>query len=169
MPFRRIRANHEQPSEFERGGIIGLKERLCKSENSSSYGSKSGWNHADWGRIDFSDESRFHLCPDDPRIRVWRQPGQRADPAFTIARHTDPQPYVMLFKRFLGQLDPSPSEYVSHMMGRRMHLPGNVDDLPRQLETIWQEIRQKTIRVLYHSVPRRVAACIQPKFGSTPY
>ncbi|GFT67462.1 hypothetical protein TNCV_2360721 [Trichonephila clavipes] len=32
----------------------------------------SGWNHADMGRIGFSDESPFHLCPDDHRRRVWR-------------------------------------------------------------------------------------------------
>ncbi|GFV51685.1 hypothetical protein TNCV_1320411 [Trichonephila clavipes] len=42
----------------------------------------------------FSDESRFQLCPDDHRKRVWRRPGQRGDPAFPIARHKDPQPGV---------------------------------------------------------------------------
>ncbi|GFW51754.1 hypothetical protein TNCV_1186861 [Trichonephila clavipes] len=47
------------------------------------------------------------------------------------------------------------------MMGKRLHLPRNVDDLARQLEQIQQEIPQDTIRVLYHSMPRRVAACIQ--------
>ncbi|GFT31658.1 transposable element Tc1 transposase [Trichonephila clavipes] len=45
----------------------------------------------------FSDESHFQLCPDDPRRCVWRRPGQRADPAFTIARHTDPQPGLMVW------------------------------------------------------------------------
>ncbi|GFW70053.1 transposable element Tcb2 transposase [Trichonephila clavipes] len=53
---------------------------------------RSGWNHADWGRIVFSHESHFQLCPDNHRRRVWRRQGQRADPAFTIARHTSPQP-----------------------------------------------------------------------------
>ena len=38
---------------------------------------RSGWNDADWGRIVFSDESRFQLCPDDHRRRVWRRTGQR--------------------------------------------------------------------------------------------
>ncbi|GFV40135.1 hypothetical protein TNCV_1533831 [Trichonephila clavipes] len=41
--------------------------------------------------IVFSDESHFQLCPDSNRRRVWRRLGQRADPAFTIARHTSPQ------------------------------------------------------------------------------
>ncbi|GFV50088.1 hypothetical protein TNCV_2354731 [Trichonephila clavipes] len=37
-----------------------------------------------------------NLCPDDHRRRVWRQPGTRADPAFTIAQHTGPQQGVMV-------------------------------------------------------------------------
>ncbi|GFT96614.1 diacylglycerol kinase [Trichonephila clavipes] len=55
------------------------------------------------------------------------------------------------------------------MMGRGLHLPGNVDDLTQRLEQIWQEIPQETIRVLYHSMPCHVAACIQARDGSTPY
>ncbi|GFW17175.1 transposable element Tcb1 transposase [Trichonephila clavipes] len=75
----------------------------------------------------------------------------------------------VLVKHFLGQLDLSPIEHVWDMMGRPLHLPENVDDLSRQLEQIWQEIPQDTIRVIYHSMQRRVAACIQPRVGSTPY
>ncbi|GFX56889.1 transposable element Tc1 transposase [Trichonephila clavipes] len=55
------------------------------------------WNHADWGRIVFNDESRLQLCPDDHRRRVWKCLGQCADPSFTIARHTGPQPGVMVW------------------------------------------------------------------------
>ncbi|GFV74462.1 transposable element Tcb1 transposase [Trichonephila clavipes] len=61
--------------------------------------------------------------------------------------------------------DPSPIEHVLDMMGRRMPLLGNVDDLARQLEQIWQEIPQETIRRLYHSMSRRVSACIQARGG----
>ncbi|GFX41649.1 transposable element Tc1 transposase [Trichonephila clavipes] len=57
---------------------------------------RSGWNHADLGSIVFNDESRFQLCPDDHRRRVWRCLGQCADFAFTIARPTSPQPGVMV-------------------------------------------------------------------------
>ncbi|GFX39898.1 transposable element Tc1 transposase [Trichonephila clavipes] len=57
-------------------------------------------------------------------------------------------------------LDLSPIGHFWDMMDRQLHLPGNVDDLTRQLEQIWQGIPQETIRVLYHSMPRRVAACI---------
>ncbi|GFS67676.1 transposable element Tc1 transposase [Trichonephila clavipes] len=58
---------------------------------------RSGWNHAVWGRIMFSDESRFQLCPDDNRRRVWIRPVQHAYRAFTIARQTCPQPGVIVW------------------------------------------------------------------------
>ncbi|GFU38503.1 transposable element Tcb1 transposase [Trichonephila clavipes] len=60
--------------------------------------------------------------------------------------------------------DLSSIEHVWDMMGRRLHLPGNVDDITQCLEQIWQEIPQETIRVLYHSMPRLAAACIQSRY-----
>ncbi|GFY22912.1 transposable element Tc1 transposase [Trichonephila clavipes] len=58
---------------------------------------RSGRNHADRERRVFSDESSFQLCPGDHRRRVWRRPGQFADPAFAIACHTCPQSRVMVY------------------------------------------------------------------------
>ncbi|PRD25018.1 UNVERIFIED_CONTAM: hypothetical protein NCL1_42122 [Trichonephila clavipes] len=52
-------------------------------------------------------------------------------------------------------------KHVRDMKGRRLSLPGNVDDVAQQLEQIWQEIPQVTIRELYHSIPCRVAGYIQ--------
>ncbi|GFV06763.1 transposable element Tc1 transposase [Trichonephila clavipes] len=57
----------------------------------------SGWNHADWGSIVFSYEYLFQLSPGDHRSRVWRRTGQRADSAFTVARHAGPLPGVMVW------------------------------------------------------------------------
>ncbi|GFT98067.1 uncharacterized protein TNCV_3362731 [Trichonephila clavipes] len=37
------------------------------------------------------------LCPDNHPRCVWRRLGQRVDPAFNIARHTSPQPGVMVW------------------------------------------------------------------------
>ncbi|GFU51098.1 HTH_Tnp_Tc3_2 domain-containing protein [Trichonephila clavipes] len=51
---------------------------------------RSGCNQAEWGRIVFSDECRFQLCPDDNRRCVWRSSGQLADPAFTVTRNRRP-------------------------------------------------------------------------------
>ncbi|GFV21348.1 transposable element Tc1 transposase [Trichonephila clavipes] len=59
----------------------------------------------------------------------------------------------------------SPVEHVWDMMRQRLHVPGNFDDLTQQLEQIWQEIPQETIWVIYHSMPRPAAACIQARAG----
>ncbi|UYV69340.1 hypothetical protein LAZ67_6003272, partial [Cordylochernes scorpioides] len=58
---------------------------------------RSTWNCADWGRIVFSNECRFLLCPNDRRKRVWRRPGQRVDPGLTVEHHTGPQQGVMVW------------------------------------------------------------------------
>ncbi|GFV78242.1 transposable element Tc1 transposase [Trichonephila clavipes] len=147
MPHSRIRAHYKQLSEFERGPIVGLRE--------------GGWaNRRIAGHMMFTDESCFHLCSDDNRRHVWRRPWQRADHAFTTARHTGPQQGVMQDNakpkttRFAMNCliafqilpwptrlpDPSLIGLVGDMMGRRLHLPGNVYDLTQQLEQLWQEI-----------------------------
>ncbi|GFY29585.1 transposable element Tc1 transposase [Trichonephila clavipes] len=157
-------------------------------------------------QIERNNESSFQLCPNDYQRRVWRGPGQRVDPAFTIAYHTEPQPRVLgwgvisfdshtplvifrgtlaaqryiddilrtvlllffaLIKHFFGQPDLSSIENIWNMMGRRLYLPGYVNDLVQHLEKIWQEIPQETLRVPYHSMPRRVASCIQARGEST--
>lgn len=35
------------------------------------------WDNESWGKVLFTDESRFCLKPDDGRIKVWRRPGER--------------------------------------------------------------------------------------------
>ncbi|GFV37868.1 transposable element Tc1 transposase [Trichonephila clavipes] len=160
----------------------------------------SGWNHADWGRIVFNKESRFHLCPDVHRRRVWRRPEAHLQQAHRcvdgvlrtillqfllpysglIFHQDNAKPHttrVAMYSLTAYQTlpwparsaDPSPIEHVWDMMGRLPYLPGNVDDLARQLDQIWQELTQETIRVLYHSMSCRVAGCIQARGGPIPY
>lgn len=62
-----------------------------------------------------------------------------------------------------------PIEHAWDKRGRRLYLPENFDDLARQLEQILQEIPQDTIRTLNQSLPHRMAACIQARYGSIPY
>ncbi|GFS66506.1 uncharacterized protein TNCV_3857201 [Trichonephila clavipes] len=57
---------------------------------------RSGWNHADWGRIVFSNGYSIQLCPDDDQRRFRIRPGKLADPSFTITFHTGPQTGVMV-------------------------------------------------------------------------
>ncbi|GFT89829.1 transposable element Tc1 transposase [Trichonephila clavipes] len=64
------------------------------------YLSRTGWNHADWGRFS------FQLCPNKRRRRAWRRPGQRAGPAFHIAGHTGPQQGVIVWGAISFEVQP---------------------------------------------------------------
>ncbi|GFY24991.1 transposable element Tc1 transposase [Trichonephila clavipes] len=82
MPRHRIQAHNEQLPEFERGCIIGLKEASWANLGESLV----KWVEVMWPLEDTSKNGRD-----------WRQPGQRADPAFTISRQIDPQEGVMVW------------------------------------------------------------------------
>ncbi|GFS72620.1 transposable element Tc1 transposase [Trichonephila clavipes] len=125
-------------NETKMDGFFQLYERWNKSVD----------NGGEYLEV-FIDEFNFQLCPDKHRRRVWKWPGQRAEPTFTIAGHTDSQQGALQdnakplttrvamngFKAYqtlpLPAISPdaSPVEHVWDMMGRRLHLPGNVDDL----------------------------------------
>ncbi|GFS64466.1 autophagy-related protein 9A [Trichonephila clavipes] len=58
---------------------------------------RSMWNHTDWQKVVFSDESRFVLGTDDNRVRVWRRPGERYNSPHTVVRHTARTAGVMVW------------------------------------------------------------------------
>ncbi|GFV89985.1 transposable element Tc1 transposase [Trichonephila clavipes] len=76
---------------------------------------RSGWNHADWRRIVFSDKFIFQLCLDKYRRRVWRRPGQRTDHAISIADHTGPQQGVVVWGAISFEAGPLWSSLDAHL------------------------------------------------------
>ncbi|GFU67510.1 uncharacterized protein TNCV_1599921 [Trichonephila clavipes] len=138
MTCRRIRAYYKQLSEFKRDRIIGLKavgrtnRKIIRHMGRSDADIRrcwqewvDSWNPTDWGRIAFSDEPRFQLCPDNHRRCVWRRLGQRADPAFTIACPTSSQPQVMVWRAILT----APSSVIRCTLTAQRY----VDDILRAL------------------------------------
>ncbi|GFS87624.1 transposable element Tcb2 transposase [Trichonephila clavipes] len=55
------------------------------------------WNVTDWQKVVFSDESRFVLGTDNNRVWVWRRPGERYNPPYTVLRHTARTAGVMVW------------------------------------------------------------------------
>ncbi|GFW15061.1 transposable element Tcb2 transposase [Trichonephila clavipes] len=45
------------------------------------------WRDNEWGRVLFTDESRFSLSSDSHRILIWRERGSRNHPSNIIERH----------------------------------------------------------------------------------
>ncbi|GFW38384.1 transposable element Tcb2 transposase [Trichonephila clavipes] len=132
---------------------------------------RSVWNHFDWRCIVFRFESRFQLCPEDQRRHVWELAEQRYvdDILRTVLLPFLLQYTVLIFVQDNDKphtarvtmnyltacqthLWPSKSpdfshiEHVWYVMGRRLYLPGNADNLARQFEQIWQEISWRPSR-----------------------
>ncbi|GFW47939.1 transposable element Tcb2 transposase [Trichonephila clavipes] len=96
LNLRSYRTLRHMPLTLAHYQAICVIKKLSQAPLSQWCLAQSGWNHAEWGCIVLSCEIRFQLCSDDHRRRVWRRPGQRTNPTFTIARHTYPQPGVMV-------------------------------------------------------------------------
>ncbi|GFW09817.1 transposable element Tc1 transposase [Trichonephila clavipes] len=61
-----------------------------------------------------------------------------------------------------------PSEHDWNMVGCQIRSPQNIANL-EQLVNVWQNVSQDDIRNLYHSLPRRIQACIAARGSSTNY
>ncbi|UYV75049.1 hypothetical protein LAZ67_12002232 [Cordylochernes scorpioides] len=128
--------------------------------------SRSTWM-TEWHRVVFSDESRFFLSSDSRRVRVWRQRGERSNPAAIVERPTVRQRGIMGVPNALYQQDNarphtarisqqalqdvqmlpwppyspdlSPIEHVWDIIGRRLHaLPQ-----PRSEDELWQMVERE--------------------------
>ncbi|GFX32114.1 transposable element Tcb1 transposase [Trichonephila clavipes] len=184
--------SYEQLSEFQSGRINGLKEagsanrRIARHMCRSNAAIRRYWQE----RV---NNSRFQRLDGSGRPRATADRERQTYSTAVRRRHSEncfaTVPLVVLWSYFQQDnvrprtarvamnclkacqtlpwpdslTDLSLIEHVWDMIRRRLHLPWNVDDLPRKLVQIWQEIHQKTIRVIYHSMPLRVAACIQAK------
>ncbi|GFY28220.1 transposable element Tcb2 transposase [Trichonephila clavipes] len=69
------------------------------------------WRDNEWGRVLFTDESRFSLSSDSHRILIWRERGSRNHPSNIIERTVNGTrycsneillPYVRLFRGAMG-------------------------------------------------------------------
>ncbi|GFT05603.1 transposable element Tcb1 transposase [Trichonephila clavipes] len=187
MPFRRIGAQYEQLSEFERGRIIGLEKgvwtnrRIARHMGRSDAAIRRCWR--EWTCLKTARaacRSWIHYCPPQrSSTRIYglgchfiesRNPLSVIRGTLAAHRYVDGilrtvlLPFLLQYpclilrpdnaKHYTTRVamncltayqtlpcpvrspDPSPIEHVWDMMGRRLHLPGNVDDQVRKLEQI---------------------------------
>lgn len=57
-----------------RGPALKNQHRRARLAYTRRYGE---WRQRQWGRVWFTDESRFSLCGNDGRLRIWRRRGER--------------------------------------------------------------------------------------------
>ncbi|GFV97306.1 transposable element Tc1 transposase [Trichonephila clavipes] len=138
------------------------------------------WRDNEWGRVLFTDESRFSLSSDSHRILIWRERGSRNHPSNIIERDRGAMGLQFLFmddnapchrtvaaEQLLESEDIermdwparspdlNPIEHVWDFLGRRLAArtlpPVTIRELRLALQDEWAAMPQQLIDTLIHS------------------
>ncbi|GFW69433.1 transposable element Tcb2 transposase [Trichonephila clavipes] len=147
------------------------------------------WRDNEWGRVLFTDESRFSLSSDSHRILIWRERGSRNHPSNIIERDRGAMGLQFLFmddnapchrtiaaEQLLESediermdwparsLDLNPIEHVWDFLGRRLAArtlpPVTIRELRLALQDEWAAMPQQLIDTLILSMGRRCETCL---------
>ncbi|GFV36496.1 transposable element Tcb2 transposase [Trichonephila clavipes] len=147
------------------------------------------WRDSEWGRVLFTDESRFSWSSDSHRILIWRERGSRNHPSNIIERDRGAMGLQFLFmddnapchrtvaaEQLLESEDIermdwparcpdlSPIEHVWDFLGRRLAArilpPVTIRELPLALQDEWAAMPQQLIDTLILSMGRRCETCL---------
>ncbi|GFY13891.1 transposable element Tcb2 transposase [Trichonephila clavipes] len=156
------------------------------------------WKDNEWGRVLFTDESRFSLSSDSHRILIWRERGRRNHPSNIIERDRGALGLQFLFMddnapchRTVAaeQLsesediermdwparspDLNPIEHVWDFLGRRLTArtlpPVTIRELRLALQDEWAAMPQQLIDTLILSMGRRCETCLAVRGDHIPY
>ncbi|GFT54401.1 transposable element Tcb2 transposase [Trichonephila clavipes] len=156
------------------------------------------WRDNEWGRVLFTDESRFSLSSDSHRILIWRERGSRNHPSNIIERDRGAMGLQFLFmddnapchrtvaaEQLLESEDiermdwPArspdfiPIEHVWDFLGRRLAArtlpPVTIRELRLALQDEWAAMPQQLIDTLILSMGRRCETCLAVRGDHIPY
>ncbi|GFU46155.1 transposable element Tc1 transposase [Trichonephila clavipes] len=156
------------------------------------------WRDNEWGRVLFTDESRFSLSSDSHRILIWRERGSRNHPSNIIERDRGAMGLQFLFmddnalchrtvaaEQLLESEDIermdwparspdlNPMEHVWDFLGRRLAArtlpPITVRELRLALQDEWAAMPQQLIDILILSMGRRCETCLAFREDHIPY
>ncbi|GFS47323.1 transposable element Tc1 transposase [Trichonephila clavipes] len=156
------------------------------------------WRDNEWGRVLFTDESRFSLSSDSHRIFIWRERGSRNPPSNIIERDRGAIRLQFLFmddnapchrtvaaEQLLESEDIEPMdwparspdlnpiEYVCDFLGRRLAArtlpPVTIRELRLALQDEWAAMPQQLIDTLILSMSRRCETCLAVRGDHIPY
>ncbi|GFW04429.1 transposable element Tcb2 transposase [Trichonephila clavipes] len=156
------------------------------------------WRDNDWGRVLFTDESRFSLSSDSHRILIWRERGSRNHPSNIIERDRGAMGLQFLFmddnapchrtvaaeqllesediKRMdwpARSPDLNPIEHVWDFLSRRLAArtlpPVTIRELRLALQDEWAAMPQQLIDTLILSMGRRCETCLAVRGDHIPY
>ncbi|GFT15424.1 transposable element Tc1 transposase [Trichonephila clavipes] len=157
------------------------------------------WRDNEWGRVLFTDESRFSLSSDSHRILIWREQGSRNHPSNIIERDRYGGRGVLSLQfRFMDDNAPchrtvaaeqllesediermdwparspdlNPIEHVWDFLGRRLAARTLPPVTIRELRLALQdELPQQLIDTLIFSMDRRCETCLAVRGDHIPY
>ncbi|GFX81433.1 transposable element Tcb2 transposase [Trichonephila clavipes] len=156
------------------------------------------WRDNEWGRVLFTDESRFSLSSDSHRILIWRERGSRNHPSNIIERdrgaiglqflfmddnapcHCTVAAEQLLESEDIERMDwparsadINPIEHVWDFLERRLAArtlpPVTIRELRLALQDEWAAMPQQLIDTLILSMGRRCETCLAVRGDHIPY
>ncbi|GFU32093.1 transposable element Tc1 transposase [Trichonephila clavipes] len=155
------------------------------------------WRDNEWGRVLFTDESRFSLSSDSHRILLWRERGSRNHPSnilkgtgamglqFLFMDDNAPCHHTVAAEQLLDSEDIermdwparspdlNPIEHVWDFLGRRLAActlpPVMIRELRLALQDEWAAMPQQLIDTLILSMGRRCETCLAVRGDHIPY
>ncbi|GFX62575.1 transposable element Tcb2 transposase [Trichonephila clavipes] len=156
------------------------------------------WRDNEWGRVLFTDESRFSLSSDSHRILIWRERGSRNHPSNIIERdrgaiclqflfmddnapcHRTVAAEQLLKSENIERMDwPARSpdlntiehvwDFLSRRLAARTLPPVTIRELRLALQDEWTAMPQQLIDTLILSMGRRCKTCLAVRGDHIPY
>ncbi|GFX42310.1 transposable element Tcb2 transposase [Trichonephila clavipes] len=130
------------------------------------------WRDNEWGRVLFTDESRFSLSSDSHRILIWRERESRNHPSNIIERDRG-----AMGLQFLFMDDNAPCHRTvaaeqlleSRSLAARTLPPVTIRELRLALQDEWAAMPQQLIDTLILSMGRRCETCLAVRGDHIPY
>ncbi|GFW98220.1 transposable element Tc3 transposase [Trichonephila clavipes] len=130
------------------------------------------WRDNEWGRVIFTDESRFSLSSDSHRILIWRERGSRNHPSNIIEKDRGAMGLQFLF---MDDNAPCHRTVAAEQLleSRRLAAPTlppvTIWELRLALQDEWAAMPQRLIDTLILSMGRHCETCLAVRGDHIPY
>ncbi|GFU04805.1 transposable element Tcb1 transposase [Trichonephila clavipes] len=129
------------------------------------------WRDNEWGRVLFTDESRFGLSSDSHRILIWRERRSRNHPSNIIERGQRRYGSALPFHAQQCTMSSQSScrTALRECLAARTLPPVTIRELRLVLQDEWAAMPQQLIDTLILSMGRRCETCLAVRGDHIPY